>query len=141
MALTRPDVYTDREAAAHGPGWRATHDGMFEESVRQSALLSELGVLSVFSSGTNPIPHERLPSATIAYGNRTGGVIGGNTNLTTKSFQNSFNGDWSLGRVRSFMYSVPEVDYMLEEFERRNISHRWMYSQPRAQRGALTSLS
>ena len=35
MALTRPDVYTDREAAAHGAGWRATHDGMFEECVRQ----------------------------------------------------------------------------------------------------------
>jgi hypothetical protein len=126
----------------------------------QSALLAARGVLSVFPYGANPLPHEQLPAETMAYGNRTGGVVGGNTNLcaptckltrpaaalgsvrefaetsaetsacdvcgrTTKSFQNSFNGDWKLGRVRSFMYTVPEVEYMLEEFERRNITRRW----------------
>ena len=66
MALTRPDVYTDRMTKKFGPKWYSTHDGLFEEHMDQSKLLAELGVLTVFSAGTNPIPPAVFPKETIA---------------------------------------------------------------------------
>jgi hypothetical protein len=124
IALTRPDVYCNAEAKKHGSDWYASHDGMFEASVEQSEQLAKLGVLSVFTSGTNPIPHSQFPRDTVAYGNRTGGVIPGNKNLTKAPF--AFNpGGWEKGVARAFMITVPEVEYMLQVFAERNISHRW----------------
>ena len=78
--------------------------------------------MSVFTQ-VNLAP-EQEPAATQAYGNRTGGVIQGNTNITTHSFQAAKN-RFDTGDVRSWMSTVPEAEYLLSELERRNISHRF----------------
>ena len=59
-----------------------------------------------------------------AYGNRTGGVIQGNTNLTTKSFQSAKNG-FDTGDVYAYMTTIPEVQYLLSELEKRNMSQHF----------------
>ena len=59
-----------------------------------------------------------------------GGVVSGNTNITRFPFalQGNTNG-WEKGAARAFMQTVPEVEYMLEEFEKRNISHRYAHTK------------
>ena len=127
IALTRGDTWVNQAqeaayAAGHGPEWHVTHDGMLEAILKESEQMAALGILSVFSQ-VNLSPDQK-PRATQAYGNRTGGVIQGNTNITTKAFQ-SGKGHFDTGDVRSWMMTVPEVEYFLAELDRRNISHRF----------------
>ena len=127
VALLRGDTWVNRAqeeayAAGRGPEWRVTHDGLFEALMEESGLAAEHGIMSVFSQ-VNLAP-EQKPKATQAYGNRTGGVVQGNTNITMHSFQTAKDG-FDTGDVRAYMTTVPEVEYLLSELERRNISQRF----------------
>jgi hypothetical protein len=124
IALLRGDTWVNKAQTAayregHGKEWHATHDGLFEAVLEESNQLAEHGVMSVFSQ-VNLAPDQK-PRDTQAYGNRTGGVIQGNTNLTTKSFQSSKNG-FDTGDVRSYMSTIPEIKYLISELEKRNMS-------------------
>ena len=66
-------------AEGRGPEWHVTHDGMFEALMEEARQLAALGVYSVFTQ-VNLQPDQQ-PRTTQAYGNRTGGVVQGNTNL------------------------------------------------------------
>jgi hypothetical protein len=129
LALLRGDTWVNKaqeaayaESESKGKAWRATHDGLFEAILAESGQAAEHGIMSVFTQ-VNLAP-EQEPMATQAYGNRTGGVIQGNTNITTHSFQTSKN-RFDTGDVRSWMSTIPETEYLLSELERRNISHRF----------------
>ena len=120
MNRAQEAAYAESDAA--GKAWHATHDGLFDAVMAESAQLASLGIYSVFSQ-VNLAPDQK-PRATQAYGNRTGGVVQGNTNLTHKSFQSATAG-FDTGDARSYMQTVPEVEYLLAELERRNASRRF----------------
>jgi hypothetical protein len=110
LALLRGDTWANRAqeqayAEGRGPEWHATHDGLFEAVMEESGQLAAQGVMSVFSQ-VNFAPDQK-PRATQAYGNRTGGVVQGNTNLTKHSFQ-SWTNEFDTGSVRSYMSTIPE---------------------------------
>ena len=50
--------------------------------------------------------------------------VEGNTNITMHSFQTAKDG-FDTGDVRAYMTTIPEVEYLLSELERRNISQRF----------------
>ncbi|KAL1524010.1 hypothetical protein AB1Y20_018925 [Prymnesium parvum] len=127
LALLRGDTWLNRAqeqayAEGRGPEWHATHDGLFEAVLEESRLLAEKGVMSVFTQVQ--LVGDQQPRATQAYGNRTGGVVRAGSNITTHAYQ-SFKNHFDTGDVRSYMETVPEVEYFLSELERRNISHRF----------------
>ena len=77
LALLRGDTWVNKaqeaayaESEAKGKAWRATHDGLFEAILEESAQAAKHGIMSVFTQ-VNLAP-EQEPIATQAYGNRTG---------------------------------------------------------------------
>ena len=71
----------ERESALHGPRWVASHDMIFDEILAIAEKLASLGVLSIFSAG-NGCNVQLQNASTIAFGNRTGGLVPGYTNIT-----------------------------------------------------------
>ena len=111
IALLRGDTWVNRaqeQAYAEGNGreWHATHDGLFEALMEESRLLATQGVYSVFTQ-VNLAPDQK-PRTTQAYGNRTGGVQQGETNITNHAFQTA-KGGFDTGDVRAYMTTIPEV--------------------------------
>ena len=122
IALTRGDTWLDHMSDIHGTNWHATHDGMFDALVNESRQLADHGVLSVFARG--PLTPLQMPRDTVAYGNATGGIVQGSTNLTTHTLGGDKN-HFDTGDVSAWATTVPEVKWMLSEFARRNISHQF----------------
>ena len=94
--------------------------GLMEES----ELLAKLGVYSVFNQVNMDGP-DQAPRMTQAYGNRTGGVQQGNTNLTKAHAFQTATDRFDTGDYRAWMTTLPEIEYLLSELDRRNISQRF----------------
>ena len=117
--------HCNRGTELHGDNWAPSHDELFDVIVQASAKLESLGVMTVFETenGCN----EQLSGAggtTTSYGNRTGGIIEAQTNITSKSD----HGGRVLAegqRVFSKGQTVPELRYITSELQRRNVSHRF----------------
>ena len=122
IAMTRGDTWLDHMTETNGPSWHATHDGMFDALVEESRQLAEHGVMTVWAQG--PIAPQQRPRTTVAYGNKTGGIVQGSTNLTLHTLGRDWD-HFDTGDVRAWATTIPEIEWMVSDFERRNISHRF----------------
>ena len=90
--------------------------------VEASKKLARLGILSVFSAG-NGCNVQLQNASTIAFGNRTGGLVPGYTNITNKAPdawppQQQWTGQRAIGKGAT----VPELEYIVPELLARNVS-------------------
>ena len=114
-----------RMTALHGPGWVASHDLMFDHIIETSKRLASLGILTVFSTG-NGCNIQLQNASTVAFGNRTGGLVPGYTNITNKAPdawppQQEWTGQRAIGKGST----VPELEYIESELRARNVSDRF----------------
>eukprot|EP01043_Picozoa_sp_COSAG02_P019481 COSAG02_NODE_940_length_15773_cov_5.301263_8_plen_1082_part_00 len=112
--------YCSRNEHLHGPSWSVSHDEMFEAILDGADKLARLGVLSVFET-ENGCNSPLLAGPTVAYGNATGGVIIGSTNITSKTNRAPLK-DLNL---KSRGQTVPEMRWVTSEWARRNVSQQF----------------
>ena len=103
------------------PNASVTHDEIFDVNVRTSERFAKRGILTVFETenGCNAL-FKRGP--TVAYGNRTGGVIQGHTNLTARAPDATFSAG---SRAFSKGQTIPELEYITAELVRRGVADRF----------------
>ncbi len=99
-----------------GANSTVTHDELFEVNVATSDALAKLGVLTVFDTD-NMCNAQLYRAATVAYGNATGGIVEGKTNITARA--PGLPAD-SQPRPISKGHTIPELSYITSELARRN---------------------
>lgn len=115
LALT--ENYLGGECWKLGPNRTVTHDQLLDFNIEASTEYARRGILTVFNTG-NTCNKQLARSATVAYGNRTGGRIEGRVNLTARAF----GAERKPGvRARSKGQTVPELEYITTELARRGV--------------------
>jgi len=119
LALTGNSLY----AYCHhkGPDSTVTHDELFEVNVATSDTLAKLGVLTIFDTD-NMCNAQLLRGTSQAYGNATGGIVEGRTNITARAPGPDANQPWpgcKASRPISKGQTVPELEYITTELARR----------------------
>lgn len=112
--------YCRKKVAAHGPNVSVSHDELFDANVDASTAFAKLGVLAIFDTG-NDCNNQTGRAATVAYGNRTGGVIEGHVNITARAEPNPST-YWTGQRAQSKGQTIPELEYITSELTRRNVA-------------------
>lgn len=118
MALT--GNWLGEYCAAKGAGAGVTFDELFDENVAASDALARLGLLTVFN--TDNMCNAQLERAgSVAYGNRTGGIVEAHVNLTARAAP--AGGDGS--SIASKGHTVPELEYIASELQKRGVAEQF----------------